>query len=262
MNNVLHAGARFKRKRNRAREGAGKSEFSWIKHNLLAKVVGGQVGAYRRLHPQHGMLLIDGNAGDGEGVPKMQGDLFDGVVLSQCTPLLLTESARHIGNADICLCDRDKKKRTLLRQQFPNATVVANHCDIASVIRDHHRYALWLSDPNGYADHGVSQMAEIARRVLCDFVVVLNIGALDRALNTKATGATGAGRACATMRDRYAGMDEPLWWLDRLNKRFLARSRLINQSPNFRYHVMVISNFLSDAARRDPFIDIFERNKA
>jgi hypothetical protein len=242
----------------RRREGAGKSDNSWIKHGFVARVVSSQVAAYRYLHPSHRILLIDANAGDGLGVRKAQGDLFDGELLSRPTPQLLTELGATIGNADVCLCEKDKRKRAQLYAQFgrlPGVTIVADHAEVWRVIRSDHNYALWLSDPCGPKGHGVQDMLTVNRRVPTDFVVIFNETATDRIAHTNKPNV-----AWQTSRRLYVPMLDPQWWIDSFRKRYLARSRLIQQSPNFGYRVMVISNYLADAARREPFTEKIERS--
>ena len=241
----------------RRREGAGKSDNSWIKHGFVARIVSSQVAAYRYLHPSDRILLIDGNAGDGIGVCKAQGDLFEGELLSRPTPQLVTELGASIGNADVCLCESNRRKRAELFGRFgrmPGVTVIADNCEVWSVIRDQHRYALWLSDPCGPKGHGVQHMLTIDRRLPCDFVIVFNETSTDRIAHT-----TKPNVAWQTSRRLYAPMLDPQWWIDSFRKRYLARSRLIRQSPNFGYRVMVIANCLADAARREPFNEIIER---
>jgi len=250
MNPIIDARSAFKRNR----EGAGYSERSWFKHRLDAKAVAGQVCAFRARYPGDRILLIDGNAGDGMGVVQTQSDLFDGDTLSQSTSQMLNELAEHVGGADVCLCDKDVRKRAILWQLYPQATILADHRDIPHIVRPEHHYALWLSDPCGYAGHGVEYMRAVADRVLCDFVVNLNEHALRRVFKTK-------GDKWDTHRVKYQGMTEPAWWLDKLGKRLMARTRLIRASSNFNFRVMVIANFLADAARRAPFVEIIEKGR-
>jgi hypothetical protein len=237
----------------------GKTENSWIKHDFAARVVASQLAAFRCLHPNDRMLLIDGNAGDGVGVPKRQGDLFEGETLSRPTPQLMIELAARVGNADVCLCEVNARKRASLYSRFgrvPGVIVVANNSEVWSAIRSDHRHGLWLSDPCGPKGHGVDHMRTIDRRLPCDFVVIFNETSTGRIACTHKPNL-----AWQKSRQLYAPMLEPQWWLDKLRKRYLARSRLIRQSSNFGYRVMIISNYLADAARREPFDEIIERGQ-
>jgi hypothetical protein len=231
---------------------AGKSDNSWIKHGFVARIVSSQVAAYRYLHPSDRILLIDGNAGDGIGIRNG----FEGELLSRPTPQLMTELGALVGNADVCLCESDKRKRAELFSRFgrmPGVTIIADNCEVRSVIRGEHRYALWLSDPCGPKGHGVQHMLKIDRRLPSDFIVIFNETSTGRIAHTRDV-------AWQKSRCLYAPMLDPQWWFDSFRKRYLARSRLIRQSPNFGYRVMVISNYLADAARRDPFNEIIERS--
>lgn len=260
MNQIIDARATFNRRRrrdnrdktSRNRERKGSSDHSWFKHQLDAKAVSGQVCAFRARCPTDRILLVDGNAGEGIGVKKTQSDLFEGDTLSQPTAQILTDLAERVGGADVVLCDNDPRKRAMLWQRFPQAIILADHREIPYIIRPEHHYALWLSDPSGYAGHGVEHMRAVAERVLCDFVVNLNEHALRRVFKTK-------GPKWDPHRVKYRGMLEPDWWLDKLGKRLIARTRLIRASPNFHFRVMVISNFLADSARRAPFVEIITK---
>jgi hypothetical protein len=48
-------------------------------------------------------------------------------------------------------------------------------------------------------------------------------------------------------------MGDPDWWLARFPGKHMSRTPVINGSANFRYRVMVIARFLSEAAKRKPF---------
>lgn len=237
---------------NRAK---GKSENSWVKHGMIGKAVGGQVGAARMLFPKRRLLLIDANAGDGDGVSTLQFELFSGELRgSRPTPQLMVELAQSVGNADVCLVECSRAKRSKLWQRFghnKNVKIVASHAEIAAVIRPEHGYGLWLSDPCGPAGHGVEYMRLINNHLLCDFVVVFNEGNVMRALCTT--------HGWETYIKRYGNMIQPQWWLEQLEKPYMARTRIIPASQNFHYRVLVISKFLSQAVRRSPFVELIDR---
>jgi hypothetical protein len=241
--------------RRRGREGAGKSDHSWIKHEMIGSVVGAQVAAFRRIFPDARMALIDGNAGGGVGVETRQADLFDGVRHSRPTPRLLTELARN-HDAAVCLCERDRAKRNILTKEFPAATVVSSHREAAAfAVNPPFQYALWLSDPCGYSGHGIEHMRAVALTILrSDFVIVLNQGALERAL---AVNHSPYWRA----HQKYTPMLQPPWWLQQIPKRFLARSDLVKQSSNFHFRLLVVSDFLTDGVRRMRKVEIITRQQ-
>jgi hypothetical protein len=231
-------------KKARPREGAGKSGNSWVKHNLFDQIVSAQVYSYRHKHRAQRILLIDGNAGDGEGVCTGQNDLFEGMQHSRPTAQILMQLAARVGNTDVVLCDHDNKKRLALMRRFPEAIVVEAHEDIPKHVRGH-EYAVWLSDPCGYAGHGVEAMARlVARLPISDFVVALNEGALNRVLHTQS-------RHWRLARERWAKLEDPQYWLSMLSKKEMHRSaRRIAGSQNFRYRILLISNYTSHAAKR------------
>src|SRR5215471_920210 len=175
-------------RRNRERE--GKSARSWIKHEFIAKVAGSYIAAYRVSHPRDRVILIDGNAGDGQGVPRNP-DLFDRAEYSRPSPEIVTALAEDVGNADVLLCEKDKHKRKQLYARFPKAMIVATHDEVVPNILPEHRYALWISDPCGPAGHGIDHMRAVSKRVRCDFVVVFNEGIIGR-FNGTGLNATGS----------------------------------------------------------------------
>jgi hypothetical protein len=106
-------------------EGAGKTEFSWIKHRAIDKFGSGQVASFRLAYPQAPMLLIDGNAGDGKGV-EIPSDLFNTDRIkrkvSRSTPELLSDLASD-HHTQLCLCEKNKDKRLILKDYFPEAYI-------------------------------------------------------------------------------------------------------------------------------------------
>jgi hypothetical protein len=242
-----------RRRRNRDREGAGKSDHSWIKQGMVGKIVGAQVGAFRQSFPETKMVLVDGNAGDGLGVELEQGCLF-GTNLSRPTPLLLAELS-ECHNTTLCLCDEDREKRASLRSLFPAATIFGSHREVADfVLREGFGYVLWLSDPCGPKGQGVDAMCLVATRVRrSDFVIVLN----EHTLNQFESAAHSPFWA---KHQKYVPMREPMWWLGKLAKRYLARTSLVKQSPRFHFRVLIISNWIADGVRRMRKVEIIERD--
>jgi hypothetical protein len=236
----------------------GRTDNSWIKHKLVGKPAWAQCAAYRAVWPDERILLIDGNAGDGIGVASDQIDLFDGQIISCPTPSLLADIADALGNADLWLCEKNPDKRSDLREQFPEATILSNHDHVAEHLRhlgQPYRYALWLSDPCGPSAQGVDAMRALgACCSRCDYVVILNEGSIVRMQSTKP-----ASLRWATHRTKYPPMLDPQWWLENLNRRYLARTRVIHQSAGFNFRILVVANYLADAAHRPPFVEMFER---
>jgi hypothetical protein len=246
----------------RDKEKRGKSDRSWIKHGMAAKVVGAQVGAFRYRFRGARIILIDGNAGDGYGVELQQFDLF-GIHTSKPTPRILADLADE-HDCTLCLCEARQKKRVLLREQFPQAIITATHREAALLaIGGAYDYALWLSDPCGYAGHGVEHMSTIAipmcgkvqRIMRSDFVIIFNEQAIHRVI--------GASHSPYWYpHQKYAPMLEPAWWLQQLSKRFLARTPVIKQSPGFHFRMMVVSDFLTDGVTRLRGVEIIPRSES
>jgi hypothetical protein len=178
-------------------------------------------------------------------------DLLEGVQISKPTPRMLDELAkRH--DCTLCLCEAKRMKRQLLKEQFPEAIIVATHSEAASLaIRGNYDYALWLSDPCGYAGHGVEHMRRLTMPVVrkvqrimrSDFVIIFNEHAVKRVI--------GASHSVYWQpHQKYAPMLDPQWWLQQLSKRYLARTPIINQSSGFHFRLLVASDFLSDGVKR------------
>ena len=234
------------------REGIGWSEHSWIKHDIAAKAVGGQVAAFRQRFPTAKMLLIDGNAGDGFGVELEQRDLF----MTKCsrpTAQLLDELA-FMHDATLCLVEKDSDKRRSLITRFPKAIIISSHKEAADIALGGYNYVLWLSDPCGYAGHGIEEMRKIALHILfSDFVVILNELALRRVKAVRHS-------PYWFPHQKYVPMLEPRWWLGQLCKRYLARTPLIKQSNGFHFRLLVVGDYLTQGVKRLRNVEIIARN--
>ncbi len=235
-------------KRDRSREGAGKSDRSHIKHDLIRRAVGGQIGAYR-LKKTGRVAIIDGNAGDGLGVNRPQLDFFSDN-MSMTTADVATQVAAKVGNAVVILCESDKLRRDAIALRFPDAIILRDNAHAPGSIPSDCEYAVWISDPCGPAGHGVDAMQEVARSIRSDFVVAMNEGAIVRIAGTESD-------LWKTARDRYAPMIEsPTWWADELGRRRMSRTPIINGAANFKYRVLVVADYLADSALRRPFEEI------
>lgn len=234
------------------REGAGKSDYSWIKHGFVKRAAAAQVAAFRQKFPGAQIILIDGNAGDGEGVEMQQRDLFVNQCESEPTPRVLADLATAYG-ATLCLCERVAGKRSKLKARFPDAVIVPDHKAAAALALRGFNYALWGSDPCGPAGHGLDQMRRVAMGILrSDFIVVSNEGALGRFIGVA---------HCPNWQKHqaYTLQLAPAWWLAQLPKRYLARTPLIKQSQNFHFRLLIISDFIADGVSRMRNVEIIER---
>jgi hypothetical protein len=237
----------------RNREGAGKSVHSWIKHDFIKKAAGAQVAAFRQKFPHAQIILIDGNAGDGAGVEMQQRDMFVRSCESEPTPQVLADLAATY-HATLCLCEHDVGKRRMLKARFPDVRIVPDQAAAADLALRGFNYALWTSDPCGPKGHGLYSMSRIALGLLrSDFIVVSNEGALSRFIGVA---------HCPSWQKHqvYTLQLDPAWWLAQLPKRYLARSPLINQSQNFHFRLLVISDFLTEGVRRMRNVEIIERS--
>ena len=231
------------KRRNRAREGAGRSDKSYIKQGLIRRAVYAQAFAYRHTHQGASMVFIDGNAGDGEGVPLPQLDLF-GDDLSRPTPLILTDLASKVG-ASVLLCEKDRAKHAQLKTRFPQAQIIGNNAEAPSYVPADCTYVLWLSDPCGQSGHGPDAMREIAARSRqSDFVIVQNLTAHRRYAGTKDH------PLWEVARTRYLPMNDPSYWASLLNKRGVAIGDTIKQSAGFHFRLWVVANYLADHISR------------
>ena len=231
------------------RANAGRSEHSWIKHDLFRKPVRAQSFAYRVRFPDARMLLVDANSGDGEGVARTD-DLFRHP--SEASAEMLNKIAAAAG-ADLCLCEKVKSRRLKLMERFgSSAVVLAKHEEVpALVLAGKYNYVLWLSDPCGYAGHGLEPMKQTAR--LCprsDFVIALNIGAIDRLNGVNPDDPWWGGTRQKWIPTEIA---KPVWWRDLLGKKQVSSSDVIEQSRGFKFKILVVSNFLAQASRKRPF---------
>lgn len=237
--------------RNRDREGAIKSKNSFVKHDLITKAVKAQIAAYRNRHDGR-IALIDGNAGDGEGVFIPEEGFFafyPGLVeplSSSPTAELLMQIAEEDRNADVILCERDPQRRAQLTQRFPLAQIISNNAQACECISSQVRWALWVSDPCGPSGHGHEAMASLAKRVPIDFVIALNEGWINGRLRGTETSSR-----WALARERYLPMANPQWWRQLLCRKYVARThKLIRIAPNFRCRIMVVADYLSQGVRR------------
>lgn len=241
----IHDPPRGMSARDRSREGAIKSDRSHIKHDLIRRVVGGQLGAWR-LRNKGQIAIIDANAGDGLGVEMPQLDLFEDVHSTTTAELAVL-----IGERDLCarviLCERDKQRRIALADAFPGTIIVSDNASALDALPPGCEFAVWISDPCGPAGHGLDAMKKFARSIRSDFVIAFNEGAVRRIAST-------VDDIWLTSRERYRPMIESeTYWADALARRRLARTPLIQGARNFRYRVLVAANFLSNSALRRPF---------
>lgn len=232
-----------------------KTEHSWQKHSFLRKPIYSQACAFRvsALGRSGGrILLIDGNAGDGIGVEKEQGDLFE-PTLSEATPAILMGIAEAVGNCDVVLCEKNKARRVELMHNFPNAIVLINHREALKEIKPAHRFVLYVADPCGLKDMGVEHMRAVNQCAIrqgakADFVLVLNEGAVENVRGLKADT-----QSARTSHARYDEWLKPEYWFAHFNKRWIARSVRIDQSPRFRYRILVISDWIAREVQKTPW---------
>jgi hypothetical protein len=239
--------------RDRSREGGvGRSENTYVKHALIHAAVKGQLASFRIKNPTKRILLIDGNAGDGAGVPLPQLDIF-GASLSAATPALLTDLAGKY-DAEVLLCEKDKATREKLAANFPNTRIISDHAGAPDCVGGYD-YAIWISDPNGPSGQGVDHMRCLSDRMKSDFVIAFNERFVASIRNKIPNSDDPAIiRAFEANNARYGQMTDPRWWASQLNRRRLAWTSAVHSISNrFGCRVLTVANFLSDGAARKPF---------
>jgi hypothetical protein len=232
----------------------GKTLHSFRKHELLWQVIRGQCHAQatRKSRP---ILLIDLTAGDGNGVPLPQPDLFLGVRPSRSSPEILYEVAQEFPLTSLVLCEQKKQPREQLAEAFPSAQVLPDSTLVPSVITEAYDYSLIVSDPNGMHHDIVAMQAIAALIPRSDFVLTLNEHAIKRLLGVHkpALDAHPLPWRSWKAQEKYNWMLDPLAWRERLEKRQVAWTRqLIHASPNFHYRIVVVAHAMSDVIRRHP----------
>lgn len=229
----------------------GRTDASWKKHDIVRDVARGQASVLAKRFGQRG-IIIDMHSGDGSGVCQPQLDLFYGNNPSSATPEIARTIAKLIGGVDIVLCEKSKKRRDELIESFPLAKVLRNHSLAVNEILPCHKWALVFNDPNGYSMHGVEHMQAIAGKIPSDFIVVFNHGSMNRLLGMKDDKDydTQFPKIVRDLKPKYEWMIEPDNWRKRLRRRCIGASRVISASNNFQYRVFVITNFITDAVKR------------
>jgi hypothetical protein len=239
----------------------GKTPHSWQKHDLLRAIVGGQVGMYRKLHPQGTIALIDMHAGDGDGILKPvytptrpQGTLFPQV--SETTASLAVRLASQHPEMIVILCESVYMRRAILRERFPMAHILQTHTLLPTVLKEHYPSVVWamiLNDPQGPRTQGVPIMQALAQQLPCDFAIVFNELAVHRHRGLLTPGPTRATQEAYATRERYAWMLDPHNWAQRLQRRHVAWTGLQIQSDNFHYRILVISHAFSRVVKAPIF---------
>lgn len=250
---ALPASAFLARRRNRSRDDAGKSQQSWKKHRHFRRALNAQFNAFDRKHPKARKLILDLNAGDGEGVPLAQLDLFQSETLSRTTAEM---AIAYSDRADVILCEKDGKRRKKLRDRFggnDRVRILANHELIyVPSLAEKYDYVLVLSDPCGPAGHGEWIMAEISRSIrYVDFIIAINLHGVNRIKGTHLSpdevGITrrerGARLANVTSRQRHNWKTSPKRWQRFLGRQHMISSGAMRISSTFIMKMLVISDF-------------------
>lgn len=232
----------------------GRTDASWKKHDIIRDVSRGQASVLNKRFGSRG-IIIDMHSGDGAGVTQPQLDLFYGNNPSSATPEIARTMARLLGDVDIVLCEKNRKRRDELIESFPLAKVIKDHAIAIDEILPCHKWAVVLNDPNGWSGHGVEYMRAISRKVISDFIIVFNHGAMKRVLGMDETKDYGDNDFATKVRAggrENAWMIEPDNWRNQIGRRCVGASSVITASQNFQYRVLVVTNFLTDAVMRHP----------
>jgi len=233
-------------KRKRDRDDAGKGPQSWKKHRLFGLAFA-QFHAFRRKFPNARCVIIDFNAGDGEGVDLAQGDLF-GPNRSRATAELAAQQAAT-DNVFVILCEKQADRFAKLKEKYgttPRVTIIRDHRDVVPLVVGFD-YAIVLSDPCGPAGHGEDILGAVSRAVpKADFIIALNLHGVNRINGThqSAEQVGRAGKANATSRERHGWKNDPYRWQALLGRRHMASSRVIPMSSTFTLQMLVIADFV------------------
>lgn len=241
-------------KRRREKDKTGKGERSYQKHHLIKQLLQPQI-AILSTKIGRGGLLIDMHAGDGQGVPQPQVDLF-GMDDSEATAVLCVRLAEK-WQADVVLCETRTDRRQALRDQFPDVRILASHNRIPKAIDvAAYPWVIVLNDPNGHAHHGVDVLVHLStanRR--SDFIIGINEGSLGRHLHV-AHSADDSGKINETMLKgsrqaarKYEWMMNRESWRDLLGKRYGASAKFLCGIGAYRGRILLLSNYIGNVNR-------------
>lgn len=239
--------------RNRSRDGAGKSDRSFIKHRPLRRAIRACVFKFdralqkRAIRPAgKGICLVDANASDGIGVDEPQGDLWE-PKKSQSTAEVAIQTAEAVGG-DVILCEIDIAKRAVLKQRFghlPNVTITSHHREAHKYLNERsYAYILWISDPCGPAGQGVQEMRDAAQHPNIDFVIVFNEGFVRNQLRgiKKANPDPRALASYRSSQRKYGWTLNYPEWARRLRRSRITVSRYQRQTARFNFRIFIVSN--------------------
>jgi hypothetical protein len=232
----------------------GKTRASFRKHETLLQVIRAQCHAQTARKTPGPMLLVDMNAGDGNGVPVPQLDLFLGERSSRSSPEILYTVAQEFSQTSLVLCESNGPRRRQLEEGFPSAKILRDNALAPTIITQYYNYALIVSDPKGQG-HNVEAMVAITAQVpRSDFVLTINTVAFARPLGLHPPEPTSHRIVHDAWKSRKnAWMLDPKAWRERLGKRQVAWTRnVIPASAGFRYRIFVVAHALSDVIRRRP----------
>lgn len=220
------------------------------------------------------------HAGDAKGVPHPQGDFFR-VNESTTTPAMFERLSEKYG-FPVLLCEKDKKSRASLAERFEDfaVAVIGDHAkapDFIEALNPRPGWAVCISDPNGHGSLGVEHMARLGRLIpRMDFVIVYPQGSMERVKGVCDNWRDRVDDAPQTVLNCFKSEEVAGWmlgdeldkhgdflpspeWVHRLDRSRMAVTRVINASRNFRYRVMVVSNYLPQGITRDPLFQEISR---
>jgi hypothetical protein len=226
-------------------KGVGRSRSYELKIELFQKAIPLQAEALIG-HTGHGRgIIIDCNAGDGDGTPQII-----------CEFAQTYNGLYGQNNLDVVFCERIKHCRILLENRYPHAEVIPDNAYIDEMIcPERHRWALIVADPNGYAANQFPTDAfrAISRMGLSTaWVMAFNEGGLARLAGlTKTPYKARFPNDVAWFRDKYLWMRDPLYWKAWLTKMHVYSTDLTMRSHGYQSRLWIVSNLIAESVIND-----------
>lgn len=245
----------------------GRTPESWRKHEIIELAELTFLGAAAEIFRGTRGIIIDMHAGDADGVPHPQGDLFHDN-FSSTTPAIAERIVRQ-HPVTVLLCEKHRRRRESLAKRFGTFSIIGDHAGAYEFVDGLRLRPVWgvcVSDANGHGKMGIEHMQRLGKLMpRLDFVIVFPQGGARRHIALDKNGkeddnpqVKGAREAVekyewmlSTDMDRFGHVLPSIEWADRLGRRMMAVTRLISASPGFAFRVIVVSNYLPHGITRN-----------